>query len=203
MAHDWSMTTIPYSLRVLVLALLAVGLILYDRMRHPGRRDRIWEYGLLFAAGLVGAAFGAVNDSITVGISPEYFILGKGLAPGEGLKCRAVLLGAQAGFSGGIVACAVWLFALGRVPAKERCHLICRFCWLPVATAAVAGCLTPFIAHDHIPAHLSELFSPLLFRHRLLCLARVWWIHTGLYAGLFLGAVGGICLCVRRNARTR
>ncbi|MFC1462668.1 hypothetical protein ACFLQU_03590 [Verrucomicrobiota bacterium] len=192
------MTQIPYSLRVLALVVLAGALILYDRVRHPEKQERVWEYGLLFAMGLLGAVFGAVNDSITVGISREYFIVGKGLTPGPGLKGQALLLGAQAGFSAAIVACAIWQFVLRRVPARERCGLICRFCWLPALAAVILGGALPYLSLGRDPMGLRAAFAWALGPEQTVGMLKVWWIHTGVYAGLAAGLVAGIGITLAR-----
>jgi len=131
------MIDIPYISRILIFALLIFVLLVYERVKRPESKERVWEYGGLIVAGLIGAVYGVVNDAITFSISPEYFIYGKELDPGPGLRWRALLLGAQAGFSAGAIACAIWHFIFRKQPAKERCLLLLRRCWIPFVCAGI------------------------------------------------------------------
>lgn len=94
---------LPFGLRILVVVCLAVGVVAWDWRRHPQQPTRLYEYSFLLGCGVVGAAFGVVNDLITSSISLDYFVLGKGLAGGEGFRDRVMSLGAQAGFGAGII----------------------------------------------------------------------------------------------------
>ena len=139
------MTEVPYLFRFGILVALAIVMILRDRLRGRGNNERVWEYGFLFFAGGIGAVYGMENDAITVGISPDYFTLGKGLVGGSELRWQAMMLGAEAGFSAGAVACVIWQFVLGRIPAPRRCRVILRLFWIPFILAGTFAVFMPIV----------------------------------------------------------
>lgn len=193
------MIQIPYTVRLAALVALAAVMLL--SAQRGDRTARMWEYGFLFVAGALGSVYGVLNDAVTVTVSPEYFIVGKGLEPGAGLRSRAIILGAQAGFSAGVIGCAVWQVALRRVPARLRCLRILRRVWIPFASAAALAVLVALACGRTDPldfhARMAGLLSPAeLDRFRV-----VWWAHVGAYSGLIGGVVAGVCLSRRANAQ--
>ncbi|MBL8800203.1 MAG: hypothetical protein JNM56_40345, partial [Planctomycetia bacterium] len=102
--------------RFLLLLLLGGVFVLLDLRKPPAERRRLREYGLILAVGGVGAAFGAINDFFTVSLSPEYFLINKGLPEGPELRPAAVGLGARAGFAGGAIGAALLMYLSGRRP---------------------------------------------------------------------------------------
>lgn len=186
------MSNIPYSCRVLALVVLATALVVHDRRK--GRSARLWEYGCLFLLGIVGAAFGAANDAITVRISPDYFALGKGLAAEPSLAFNAIRLGSQAGFSAAVIACAIWLFALRHAPAQPRCRLIATAAWLPFAAAVVLSIAFPVALERVDPLRFSQRLAGIISSGQIRSFITVWWAHTGAYVGLCVGLAAGIML---------
>lgn len=186
------MTSIPYSLRLGALVALAVAMVMYDRLFRKDSGQQGWEYGLLFLAGIVGALFGAVNDAVTSELSPIYFTVGKGLDGSGTVKHQAMMLGAQAGFSGAVVACAIWQFFLRRIPARERCKLILRHFWVPFSLAPVLGLLFPLICHAADPLRLADRIKGLVLAEDVPGFLTVWWVHLGVYTGLIAGVAIGI-----------
>lgn len=83
----------PYSFgaRVTCLLVLMALVILVDLARNHSNATRHREYGFILLAGVVAALVGFVNDLITSSISPEFFVYGKGLAAGNGLRLQAGL----------------------------------------------------------------------------------------------------------------
>ena len=73
-----------------------------------------------------------------------------------------------------------------RFSAKELWALL-RALWMPVAGAVLLGVALPIIAGRFDPLGLSAQLDSLLDADQLLRFRRVWWIHTGLYAGLAIG----------------
>lgn len=194
------MIYIAYWVRILALLTVATVMIAYDRRK--GSVVRQWEYGCIFFAGLLGAAYGAANDAITVSISPAYFTIGKGLELGGTLHSEAVQLGAAAGFSGAAIAAAIWLFALRKRRVPERCLLIASHAWIPLAGAlslsAVGGALISF---RFDPLDFSEQLSDMLRENQIDAFLTVWWVHIGAYLGLTLGLAAGIMLTRRGQER--
>lgn len=186
------MNSIPYWSRVLVLLTLAIVLMIRDRGK--GGSKRRWEYTCLFLFGIAGSGYGAINDLITVHISPDYFILGKGLRAGESLTTNAIQLGSQAGFSAAAIACAVWLFALRHTPVPYLCRLIAGKAWLPFVSAATCSVVFPLFFHGADPLLFSRQLEGIISHHEIISFITVWWVHVGAYLGLCAGVAGAIIL---------
>src|SRR5208337_2373133 len=134
------------------------------------------------------------NDCVTSTISPDYFTLGKGLEAGNDLRWRAGTYGFKAGFSAGAIGGAVCLFVLGRGSrlSNEQMRGLLRSLWMPVAGAVLLGLVLPTLAGGLDPFGLSTQLGSLLNDDQIGRFRRVWWIHTGLYAGLIIGLVAMI-----------
>jgi len=197
------MPDISYSLRFVVLLAFAAAMVLLDRLLHRENSVRIWEYVCLFLVGGIGALYGAANDAVTVTLSSEYFIFGKGLSVGPQLTFNAIRLGAQAGFSAGAVACAVWQFALRRIPAPKRCSLILKHFWIPLSLACALSFVCPVLFATFDPLSLIDQFDGIIPPNRFSAFMTVWWIHMGAYLGLTAG-LALVILKTRKSAvRTR
>ncbi len=179
----------PFVLRLLLLLVIAGALSWNDYRRRGAKAASAREYGFVFLTGALGAAVGGLNDAITSRISPDYFILGKGLAEGDGLRGRAILYGLQAGCSGGIVAGAILVYLARRksvTPAVSFRWLLRRL-WIPIAGAVLGGLTLPRLAIAFDPFHLRAQLDSLLASPQVRQFLFVWWVHTGLYAGLVAG----------------
>lgn len=183
------------------MALLALATTLVIRDRRKGNSTRLWEYACLFMFGIVGAAYGAANDAITVRVSSDYFTLGKGLSAGALLTANATRLGAQAGFSATVIACAVWLFALRHTPAPNRCRIIAVNAWLPVVTAVGFSIAGPLLLGRIDPLQFSQRLEGIISPSRITSFIAVWWAHMGAYFGLCAGVTGAI-IRTRRQINT-
>ena len=194
------MTHIPYSARILVL-LGVLGLVAGIDLRRNRDRAQKWrEYLFLLFAAAVGGLFGVGTDSVTVRISPEYFEIGKEIPAGDGFLGRVLALGFQAGFFAGAVIGMALLIANNPRPGRPPLPYarLRRLVPIPLMAAlltaapasllfardpfGLAGALTGFVSPDRVPAFLT-----------------VWGAHTGLY----LGAMIGTLVAVRRIRRER
>ena len=190
----------PYSWRIGALVGLALTLVLYDRIMGRDWVERAWTYGLLLVSGGLGAAYGATHNAITCAISPYYFIWGKGLDAGG--AHQAMILGGQAGFAAGAIACAIWQYALRRSPVRARALLIARFCWLPAGLAIVLASFFPVVFTGLDPLGLGvELAEGPVPESAMLQVLAVWWIHAGTYSGAVIGLVAGIALARRAQSK--
>jgi hypothetical protein len=180
----------PYFTGRILALLLVAGVLSALDFRRNGRQSTAWqEYGLIILAGVLGAVVGAANDSITSGISPEYFIYGKGLTQGPHLRLDAIRYGAQVGFSGGGVAGALLVY-LGRRKSKTPpllCGFLLRQLWMPAAGAILGGFALYLTEPRLDPFHLVDQTKSVVPAERFPAFLRVWWIHCGVYAGLLLG----------------
>jgi hypothetical protein len=180
------------------LALVAA----WDLARNRRLATKWREYSFLLAGGGLGALFGVANDLLTSRISPEYFVAGKGLEPGDGFLLRVCELGAYAGFVGGTIAACVLLFANSRssespllgysdlVAITVRCLVF----------AAVAGLVAGIAAHlvraEQFAPDLELALTPET-HHRFVV---AWAAHAGVYSGLLAGVIGGV-LRIRKKRR--
>jgi hypothetical protein len=179
----------PFFYRVALLLGLMMVAVAVDCWRHGREAARYREYSFIWIAGLLGGVIGFANDCLTSSISPDYFIIGKGLEAGTNIRFQAGMYGFQAGLSAGIVGGAVCLFARAknsRFSAEQMRRLI-QALWMPVAGAAFLGLVLPIIAGGFDPMGLSARLDSLLNADQIIRFKRVWWIHTGLYAGLVVG----------------
>ncbi len=184
----------PFSYRVaLLLGLMMVAATL-DYWRHREASTRYIEYGFICITGILGGLFGFANDCLTSSISPDYFVLGKDLHAGDGLRWRAGVYGMKAGFSAGAVGGAVCLFLRGRNSrlSMGRMLLLLKALWMPLVGAVLLGVFLPMIAGKWDPLGLSSDLGSLLNADQISRFRRVWWIHMGLYAGLTIGLLGMI-----------
>lgn len=179
----------PFFYRVaLLLGLMAVA-VAVDFWRHGREAARYREYGFIWIAGILGGMIGFANDCATSSISPDYFILGKGLEPGDDLRLRAGVYGFKAGLSAGIVGGAICLFARARNSrfTTEKMRWSLQALWMPVVGAIFLGVALPILAGGFDPFGLSARLDSLLNADQIIRFKKVWWIHTGLYAGLVIG----------------
>ena len=186
---------IPFSYRVATLLALMALVAGIDRWRRGAQSVRYLEYGYIVVCGVVGSAIGAANDFVTSGISPEYFIIGKGL---NNAGPEAVVLGLKTGFSGGVIAGALCLFATGR--RRPRFARMLRLLVLPVASALLAGAGLGLLCGGLDPMGWATQLAGVMSAQQLAHFQRVWWIHTGLYSGLGLGVLSMIVI-IRRHGQ--
>ena len=141
---------VPFGARVLALVVVAAALSVVDFYRRGKQSTGYREYGLIFVAGILGALLGAANDAITSTISPEYFIYGKGLTEGDGLRAEAIQYGLKVGFSGGIILRGDSRLVLG--DGKSKGAAIGVFIpleaasWIPAIGAIAGGFIVPVVA---------------------------------------------------------
>jgi hypothetical protein len=179
----------PFFHRVILLVGLTIIGVVVDFWRYGREASRYREYGFVWIAGMLGGAIGFLNDCLTSSISPDYFIVGKGLEPGNDLRLRAGVYGFEAGLSAGVIGGAVCLFARARkagFSAQQMRRLIIAL-WMPASAAILLGIALPLIAGGLDPIGLSARLDSLLTANKIILFRRVWWIHTGLYLGLILG----------------
>jgi hypothetical protein len=196
--HMQALDHFPFSYRVALLLGLMLVVSLVDFCRNGARAAKFCEYGFIIITGAAGAAAGFVNDLITSSISPDYFILGKGLEEGPNLRMQAGLFGLQVGCSAGVIAGAVCLFACRRKSASPPAKVfkLLQMLWMPVAGAVLCGVALPLLLSRFDPAHFSAQLESVLDAGRISRFLQVWWTHVGLYAGM---AAGLVVMILRAN----
>jgi hypothetical protein len=193
---------IPFWDRAAFLAgLMTVGAVI-DYWQQGRAATRYKEYAFIWFTGLIGGLLGGANDLITSSISPQYFILGKGLESGAGFQMRAMVFGIKEGLSAGVIAGAVSVYVARRKSQGPPLHLdsLLYMLWRPIFCPVVGAVIFPLLLGGSDPAGLrSKLVNmdpALLITPPFL---RVWWIHTGLYAGLLAGMIWLITSVVTRR----
>ena len=179
----------PFSYRIALLLGLMLVVSLVDFYRNGARAGKFREYGFIIITGAVGGAVGFVNDLVTSSISPEYFILGKGLEDGPELRIQAGLFGLRVGFSAGVIGGAVCLYASRRKSAfpPPPFSRLFRMLWMPVAGAILCGIALPLGFSKFDPAQFSGQLDTLMSAGEINRFRQVWWTHVGLYAGMVVG----------------
>ena len=179
----------PFSYRIILLLGLMLVVSLVDFYRKGTQATKFREYGFTIIGGAAGAIIGSVNDLITSSISPQYFILGKGLEESPDLRVQAGLFGLQVGFSAGVIGSAVCLYAGRRKSAHPpvKCSRLLRLLWMPVTGAILCGIAFPLGFSKFDPARLSAQLGTLLDAGGVSRFRQVWWTHAGLYAGMVIG----------------
>jgi hypothetical protein len=170
----------PFSYRVVLLLGLMLVVALVDFYRKGPQATRFREYGFVVIAGAIGAAVGHVNDLITSSISPDYFILGKGLEDGPDFRVQAGLFGLQVGFSAGVIGGAICLYASRRKSAYPpiKCSRLLQMLWMPITGAVLCGIAVPLAFSQLDPAHFSAQLNGLLDAGKLNRFRQVWWTHV-------------------------
>ncbi len=180
------MRDLPIHWRLLIIAAACLGFLALDLLKPRGQRKRWREYLFLIGSGVATALFGAVVDSVTSTISPEYFLLGKGLATTSWSEVS--LFGLQAGFGPGIIGGAVLLFAN---PHPQHALRLFRTLSIPLGGALLGGVVAGLLYHQ-FPLFVHPAVSGLLARPPAIAFTTVWVIHLGIYVGGLAGLVWAV-----------
>jgi len=180
-----------FAYHVLFLLGLMVVAAAYDLWRREKKATRPREYSFIWIAGILGGLVGFANDSITSSISPEYFIFGKGFETVNDLQWRAGVYGFKAGLSAGVIGGAICLFVRPTRSgfSTEQMRQLLKALWMPLVGAVLLGLMLPIVAGGFDPMGISASLNSLLNANQIARFNRVWWIHSGLYAGMAIGLV--------------
>ncbi len=190
-----------FSYRFTLLLGLMLVVSLVDFYRNGARASKFREYGFIIITGALGGAVGFVNDLITSTISPEYFILGKGLEDSPDLWMQAGLFGLRVGLSAGVIGGAICLYASRRKSAHTPLEFsrLFRMLWMPVTGAILCGIALPLGFSKFDPARFSAQLNTLMDAERISRFRQVWWTHIGLYAGMVIGLAAMILRAVKER----
>ena len=126
-------------------------------LRNKSKATRWREYVVLIAAVLIALLYGAINDQITVTISPEYFLYGKELFKTIGRKNRswatlrweAAKVGLKATWSAGLIFGVALLLANN--PSKQMPRLknrqLMKILYIMPLIATVCGVVVGFAGY--------------------------------------------------------
>jgi hypothetical protein len=190
-------------LRFFLLLGLAVGaaLVTYDVRKHPENPSRAKEYAFLAYTTMAAILYGVVHDQVTATLSPEYFVLGKGLA-GDPLTFRWAVakLAARASFGMGLLTGASLLVAnQSRRSARLGYRDLVLASLVPLASAVVFA-----VAFGAVNAFLelgATTAREFVDDDRVRPFVVVWAVHAGSYAGALAGVIAAVVrVTVRRRA---
>jgi hypothetical protein len=198
--------------RILVGSAIFAWLAIADLRRNGAAATRWREYTVLLAAVMVGLLYGAINDQVTVTISPEYFLRGKelDLVIGEHptmpqLRREAAKVGLKATWSAGLIFGVVLLLANNPHRSLPRLRNRQLLVWLPVIVlfAAGFGCVGGWLGYR---GHLTKLDSDFGFMvdanmYRPMRFMGAWGVHLGGYVGGLAGTICGVFWVVRQRRR--
>jgi hypothetical protein len=112
------------------------------------------------------------------------------------------MYGFKAGLSAGIIGGAVCLVARRKNSgfSTEQMRRSLQALWMPAIGAVLLGVALPIIASAFDPMGLSARLDSLLNADQIFRFKKVWWIHTGLYAGM---AIGLAAMIIRQRGDQR
>jgi len=166
-------------------------------------RAKASEYAFLLYAVVVAAAYGIAHDQVTATISPEYFLLGKGLASHpEPFRLAVTLLAVRASCGTGLLAGAALLVANDPRRRGKPWHLpyaaLVKLSLIPLALAAVAA-IVAGIANASALVGSDTAAALGVAPTRVRPFVIVWAIHAGSYAGALLGTAVSVAVVVARR----
>lgn len=181
----------PLWVRAAVALMLLCWLAWSDWKKNGPNATRYKEYIFLIFSTLAAVTFAEVHDFVTVRISPEYFVEGKGLGA-DNLNWSVAKLAAAASYWVGLLFGVIFLVSNNPVRGLRRIgyRTMYRLMGLPfigaIAISPVFG-----LWYRHSVTDLDPNFS------------LVWGIHTGSYFGGALGGIMGVLIIVYLRLRKR
>ena len=171
-------------------------------LKKNGNKARRWrEYMILVLSVFIALCYGAVNDQITVRISPEYFLYGKELAPlvyghEERLPWEATKVGLKATWTVGLLIGVAILLAnnphrtLPQLPYPKLIRKIPVVILFSILFAMISGA----IGHCGGLAFFSDDFHEMVRRneYRPYRFMAVYGIHLGGYIGGLIGTIWAV-----------
>jgi hypothetical protein len=196
--------------RILIGSAIFVVLAAVDLQQHGKSATRWREYGVLSLAVLAALVYGAINDQLTVTISPEYFLYGKELSKSLGdnppmpqLRWEAAKVGLKATWSAGLIFGVALLLANNPYRSLPRLRNRQLILYLPMillsaATFAVVGGWLGYHGYlTQLDSDFQDMLSANLYRPmRFMC---TWGVHLGAYVGGLAGTIMAILLVIHRR----
>jgi hypothetical protein len=198
--------------RILIGSGIFTMLAAADFRRHGRSATRWREYAVLLAAVAAALVYGAVNDQVTVTISPEYFIFGKEIyktigehPPMRQLRWEAAKVGLKATWTVGLIFGVLLLIAnnpYGPLPRLPNRQLLW---YLPVIllTALTCGAMGGWLGYHGYLTPLDSDFRDMVYANvyrprRFMC---TWGVHLGGYVGGIVGTIGAVIAVVVTRRR--
>lgn len=171
------------------LAILA-GRAIHDVAIHGREASRAKEYAFLLLTTFAAVVYGVVHDQITATISPEYFLVWKGLAT-DPLPWRiaVTLVAVRSSWWAGLLAGVCFLLANNPSRSGRRrlgYGELARLAAVPPAVALVTA-VACGAANVVDPLGAAARVGPLVAQPRLGAFMFVWGVHFGSYVGALVG----------------
>lgn len=182
---------------ILVLSFLAYG----DWKKHPNDPTRLKEYLYLLTSVLLTLSYAVIHDLITVTISPEYFIAGKGIPPGPNFYWRVCWLAIRGSYWVGLIIGVTFLIANN--PSKKWQKLpypiLYRQMFIPVGCALILAPIFGALFSADAFGHMKEVMGAVDFPDKFVL---VWGIHHGSYLGGLVGLLLGTTRILYLRSKT-
>ncbi len=203
---EWINSDTGLLARILTGVVIFSAFAIWDIAKNGKNAQRWREYIFLLSAVALALGYGILNDQVTVSISWEYFLFGKGLADKIGyeippdfsiLRLEAVKIGMKATWWVGLILGVAVLFANNprrkclRLPYRSLYSLLPLPILIATLWAVVLGLAGWFGAYDGFIQ--AEFMRP---RH----FACVWGIHIGGYIGGLLGGITTVWIIIRKRS---
>jgi len=201
--------------RILIGTAIFASLAVMD-FRRKGRNAAKWrEYSLLLIAVAAALLYGAINDQLTVTISPEYFLYGKELShvigdnpPMSQLRWEAAKIGLKATWTAGLIFGVVLLLANNPFRSLPRLRNRQLVMYLPMIllTAAACGVVGGLLGYygylTRLDSDFADMVAANIFRpRRFMC---TWGVHLGGYVGGLAGTIAAVAgIVFQRRAKFR
>ncbi len=198
--------------RILIGSAIFAYLAVIDLQRNRRAATRWREYGVLLAGVAAALSYGAINDQVTVTLSPEYFLNGKELdkvvgdhPPMGKLRWEAAKVGLKATWTAGLIFSVMLLLANN--PHREWPRLpnrrLVRYLPVILLVAACCGAIGGWLGYHGYLTSLDSDFAPMvdanMYRPQRFMAA--WGVHLGGYVGGTVGTVAGVILIIRARRK--
>jgi len=198
--------------RIAIGTAIFAALAIIDLRKHGRSATRWREYLVLVISVLAALIYGAINDQITVTISPEYFLYGKELAhvigdnpPMGQLRWEAAKVGLKATWTVGLIFGVFLLLAnnpYGSLP-RLRNRKLMMYVPMILLTAAACGVVGGLLGYRgfliRFDSDFQDMVAVNLYRpKRFMC---AWGVHLGDYIGGLLGTIAAVAVIIHRRTR--
>lgn len=180
--------------RLSILVFLMVAIAAIDYWRHASNATKWREYLFLAVAALIGGLVGLVVTHVSASLSPDYFIIGKGIPPGDRFHFRAVHFGFDAGMLVGVVIGGAYLLTNHTNPNRKSLSFLelMRFTVQPLVCIVVIMPTTALVMRLCDPFGLAADPGGFLNPTELKWFLTSWGLNLGVYLGSIVGAIWGI-----------
>ncbi len=198
--HWLTRTDAGLLVRILIGSAIFAMLAIVDLRRNGNSAIRWREYSVLLVAVAMALIYGAINDQITVTISPEYFLYGKELfrvigdsPPAATLRWEAAKIGLKATWSAGLIFGVVLLLANNPMRSLPRLRNRRIVLYIPMilliaATRGTIGGLLGYHGYlTRLDTDFVDMVAANVYRPRRFMAA--WGVHLGGYVGGIVGTI--------------